>query len=106
MQSSVELYCIVAFVVVPDETANFSVWIDPAAFLKITLLAAALPAELESKVIVPVEVIVPPESPVPEVATEVTPLEVTNLLSFVNSLTLVGILLFKANVPLAFGQSY
>ena len=55
-QSSVELYCIVAFVVVPDETANFSVWIEPAAFLTTTLSASALPALLESVVnkIVPV----------------------------------------------------
>lgn len=37
-----------------------------------TLLAAALPSLLESNVIVPVDVIVPPEMPVPEVATEVT----------------------------------
>lgn len=37
-----------------------------------TLLAVALPSLLEFNVIVPVDVIVPPERPVPEVAIEVT----------------------------------
>lgn len=84
MQPSVALYCIVAFVAVPDETANFSVWIEPAAFLKITLLAAALPAELESNVYVlsPVLVmaaVLSTDKPVPLDFNimEVTPLEVT-----------------------------
>lgn len=72
MQSSVELYCIVDFFVPALVTANLSLSICPSALAKTTLLAPLLPALLEFNLIVPVDVIVPPEIPLPEVAIEVT----------------------------------
>ena len=57
MQSSVELYCIVDFVVPALVTVNLSLSICPAALAKTTLLASLLPTALLSNVTVKPELL-------------------------------------------------